>query len=177
MHDPDTTAASAADGRTVLDADAIRRTLLRMAHEIVEHDPDAGQLCLIGIYTRGVVIAHRLAAAIETITGEAPSVGAVDISFHRDDIGARRPDAEPIVHATRLDFNLDGRTVVLCDDVLYTGRTVRAAIDAVLEYGRPAQIRLAVVADRGHRELPIRADVRRKEPADGTGRTPPAPSQ
>ena len=145
---------STATAKVVMDDDALRRTLVRIAHEIVEKNADLTDVCLVGIYTRGVAIAQRLRREIAEATGFEPDVGALDISFYRDDVRSR----QPVVHSTRLDFTIDGRTVVLVDDVLYTGRTIRAAIDALFDYGRPARIRLAVLADRGHRELPIRAD-------------------
>ena len=145
---------STATAKVVMDDDALRRTLVRIAHEIVEKNADLTDVCLVGIYTRGVAIAERLRREIAAATGFEPDVGALDISFYRDDVRSR----QPVVHSTRLDFTIDGRTVVLVDDVLYTGRTIRAAIDALFDYGRPARIRLAVLADRGHRELPIRAD-------------------
>jgi pyrimidine operon attenuation protein/uracil phosphoribosyltransferase len=145
---------STATDKVVMDDDALRRTLVRIAHEIVEKNADLSDVCLVGIYTRGVAIAQRLRREIGQATGFEPDVGALDISFYRDDVRSR----QPVVHSTRLDFTIDGRTVVLVDDVLYTGRTIRAAIDALFDYGRPARIRLAVLADRGHRELPIRAD-------------------
>jgi pyrimidine operon attenuation protein/uracil phosphoribosyltransferase len=145
---------STATAKVVMDDDALRRTLVRIAHEIVEKNADLSDVCLVGIYTRGVAIAQRLRREIAQATGFEPDVGALDISFYRDDVRSR----QPVVHSTRLDFTIDGRTVVLVDDVLYTGRTIRAAIDALFDYGRPARIRLAVLADRGHRELPIRAD-------------------
>ena len=145
---------STATDKVVMDGDALRRTLVRIAHEIVEKNPDMSDVCLVGIYTRGVAIAQRLRREIAQATGFEPDVGALDISFYRDDVRSR----QPVVHSTRLDFTIDGRTVVLVDDVLYTGRTIRAAIDALFDYGRPARIRLAVLADRGHRDLPIRAD-------------------
>jgi pyrimidine operon attenuation protein / uracil phosphoribosyltransferase len=145
---------STATDKVVMDDDALRRTLVRIAHEIVEQNADLEAVCLVGIYTRGVAIAQRLRREIAQATGFEPDVGALDISFYRDDVRSR----QPVVHSTRLDFTIDGRTVVLVDDVLYTGRTIRAAIDALFDYGRPARIRLAVLADRGHRELPIRAD-------------------
>ena len=145
--------------RVVLDHDALRRTLVRIAHEIVEKNTDLAGLCLVGIYTRGVALADRLSAEIAAASGVRPDVGALDIAFYRDDVTARAADGrQPVVHSTRLDFPIDQRTVVLVDDVLYTGRTIRAAIDALIDYGRPARIQLAVLVDRGHRELPIRAD-------------------
>ena len=149
-------------GKTVLDADALGRTLSRIAHEIIEGNPELDDLALVGIQTRGVPLAQRLARLIEERAGLAPALGAVDITFHRDDVMVRGGEApiapQPLVRATQLDFPLDGRTVVLVDDVLYTGRTIRAAIEALFEYGRPERVQLAVLVDRGHRELPIRPD-------------------
>jgi pyrimidine operon attenuation protein / uracil phosphoribosyltransferase len=139
----------------VLDHDDIRRTLVRIAHEIIEKNPD-GEIALVGIHRRGAVLAQRLhALSSELLAGPVP-LGFADISFYRDDL-AIRPSA-PVVHATQLEFPVDGRTVVIVDDVLYTGRTVRAAIDEIFDYGRPARVQLAVLVDRGHRELPIRPD-------------------
>jgi pyrimidine operon attenuation protein/uracil phosphoribosyltransferase len=139
----------------VLDRDDMRRTLMRMAHEIVEKNPD-GSVALVGIHRRGAVLAWRLhALTSELLESEVP-LGSVDISFYRDDL-AIRPSA-PVVHATQLEFPFDGRTIVIIDDVLYTGRTVRAAIDEIFDYGRPARVQLGVLIDRGHRELPIRPD-------------------
>jgi pyrimidine operon attenuation protein/uracil phosphoribosyltransferase len=139
----------------VLDRDDMRRTLVRIAHEVVEKNPD-GNLALVGIQRRGAHLAQRL----HTLTGELlePRIplGFVDISFYRDDL-ATRP-SQPVVHATHLDFAIDGKTIVIVDDVLYTGRTVRAAIDVIFDYGRPERVQLAVLVDRGHRELPIRPD-------------------
>jgi pyrimidine operon attenuation protein/uracil phosphoribosyltransferase len=148
----------------LLDGEQIGRTLRRMAHEIVEREGDSlDRLALVGIYTRGVTLARRLAALLDEIAGVEVPVGALDITFYRDDMGPRsgetRAHPQPVVKASSLDFPLDGATVVIVDDVLYTGRTVRAAIEAVFDYGRPARVRLAVLCDRGHRELPIRADV------------------
>jgi len=149
-------------GKTVLDAEAMGRTLSRIAHEIIEGNPELDDLALVGIQTRGVPLAQRLARLIEERTGSAPALGAVDITFHRDDVMVRAGEAplhsQPLVRATSLDFPLDGRTVVLVDDVLYTGRTIRAAIEALFDYGRPKRVQLAVLVDRGHRELPIRPD-------------------
>ena len=139
----------------VLDHDDMRRTLVRIAHEIVEKNP-AGEIALVGIHRRGAVLAQRLHALAGELLDTTVPLGFVDISFYRDDL-AIRPSA-PIVHATQLDFRVDGRTIVIVDDVLYTGRTVRAAIDEVFDYGRPARMQLAVLIDRGHRELPIRPD-------------------
>jgi pyrimidine operon attenuation protein/uracil phosphoribosyltransferase len=149
-------------GKVLLDADAIARTLTRIAHEIIEANPNLDDVALVGIQTRGVPLAQRLARLVEERAGEAPALGTVDITFHRDDVHVRGGEAplhaQPLVRATQLDFPLEGRTVVLVDDVLYTGRTIRAAIDALFEYGRPARVQLAVMVDRGHRELPIRPD-------------------
>jgi len=142
-------------GRLLLDEADLQRTLRRIAHEIVEKYPDLEQLALVGIYTRGVTLAERLAGLIEQFSGVRPPTGALDISFYRDDMGAHR---QPVVKATRLDFPIDDRSVVLVDDVLYTGRTIRGAIEALFAYGRPHRVQLAVLVDRGHRELPIRPD-------------------
>ena len=141
--------------RVVLDHDDVRRTLMRIAHEIVEKNPD-GRVALVGIHRRGAVLAKRLHALTSELLDTEVPLGSVDISFYRDDL-AIRPSA-PIVHATQLDFPVQGRTLVIVDDVLYTGRTVRAAIDEIFDYGRPARVQLAVLVDRGHRELPIRPD-------------------
>src|SRR5256886_256168 len=149
-------------GQTLLDADALGRTLSRIAHEIIEGNPELDEVALVGIQTRGVPLARRLARLIEERAGAAPALGAVDITFYRDDVQVRGGEAplhaQPVVRETQLDFPLEGRTVVLVDDVLYTGRTIRAAIDALFDYGRPARVQLAVLVDRGHRELPIRPD-------------------
>jgi pyrimidine operon attenuation protein/uracil phosphoribosyltransferase len=144
--------------RVVLDREELRRTLVRIAHEIVEKNPGSGSLAIVGIHTRGALLAGRLHTLVGELTGSDVPLGDLDISFYRDDVDSRAPDAQPVVHASHLDFELDGRTVVLVDDVLYTGRTVRAAIDALFDYGRPQRVQLAVLADRGHRELPIRPD-------------------
>jgi pyrimidine operon attenuation protein / uracil phosphoribosyltransferase len=148
--------------RVLLDEESIRRTLSRIAHEIIERNEDLETVALVGIHTRGVPIAHRLRHLIEERTGEEPGLGQLDITFHRDDVHVRAGQAprrpQPLARETKLDFELEGRTVILVDDVLYTGRTIRAAIDALLEYGRPERVQLAVLADRGHRELPIRPD-------------------
>jgi pyrimidine operon attenuation protein / uracil phosphoribosyltransferase len=150
-HVPDRTAA-----KVLLDAAALGRTLSRIAHEIIERNDDLARLALVGIHTRGVPLAERLAALIEERSGEEVALGAVDITFHRDDIV--RGAEQPVVHATSVDFELGGTTCVLVDDVLYTGRTIRAAIETLFERGRPARVQLAVLVDRGHRELPIRPD-------------------
>jgi pyrimidine operon attenuation protein / uracil phosphoribosyltransferase len=147
-----------ADDKVVLDRDDLRRTLVRIAHEIIEKNPGSESVALVGIHTRGAVLARRLHTLVGELTGSEVPLGDLDISFYRDDLPAREPGAQPVVHASHLDFELDGRTVVLVDDVLFTGRTVRAAIDALFDYGRPARVQLAVLADRGHRELPIRPD-------------------
>jgi pyrimidine operon attenuation protein/uracil phosphoribosyltransferase len=142
----------------VLEHDDLRRTLRRIAHEIAEKNPDAGRLAVVGIHTRGAVLARRLHGFLEEITGAELPIGDLDISFYRDDVGAKAPASQPVVHDSHLDFDLSERTVVLVDDVLYTGRTVRAAIEALFDYGRPQRVQLAVLCDRGHRELPIRPD-------------------
>jgi pyrimidine operon attenuation protein / uracil phosphoribosyltransferase len=145
--------------KVVLDSEDIRRTLVRIAHEIVERT--AGEdLAIVGIHRRGAVLAARLHELVEELVPDAPvPLGDIDISFYRDDLGMRPAAAEhPVVHASHLDFRVEGATVVLVDDVLYTGRTVRAAIDALFDYGRPRRVQLAVLTDRGHRELPIRPD-------------------
>jgi pyrimidine operon attenuation protein/uracil phosphoribosyltransferase len=143
------------DEKVVLDRDDMRRTLVRIAHEIVENNnPD--EVALVGIHRRGAVLAQRLKRLLGDLLEHDVPLGELDISFYRDDVGSR-PEA-PVVHSSRLDFGVDGRTIVIVDDVLYTGRTVRAAIEALFDYGRPAKVQLAVLADRGHRELPIRPD-------------------
>jgi pyrimidine operon attenuation protein / uracil phosphoribosyltransferase len=142
----------------VIDREDLRRTLVRIAHEIVEKNPGGERLGLVGIHTRGAVLASRLHTLVGELSGSEIPLGDLDISFYRDDLELRQPGAQPVVHASHLDFELDGRTVVLVDDVLFTGRTVRAAVDALFDYGRPDRIQLAVLVDRGHRELPIRAD-------------------
>ncbi len=141
--------------RLLLDAAAIERTLHRIAHEIIERNQDLAKLAIIGIPSRGVVIAQRLANLVSTFSGTQVVHGVVDISMHRDDI-SRRP--VPAVVATELPLDLENRTIILADDVAFTGRTCRAAMDALADFGRPAQIQYAVLIDRGHRELPIRAD-------------------
>jgi pyrimidine operon attenuation protein / uracil phosphoribosyltransferase len=142
--------------RHLLDDGDVRRAVTRIAHEILERNKGAGRVALIGIANRGDDLARRLAAEIESIEGVRVPVGALDITFYRDDIGMRAE--APEVHETNIDFDVTGRVVVLVDDVLFTGRTVRAAMDALVDFGRPRAIQLAVLVDRGHRELPIRAD-------------------
>src|SRR3954470_7435068 len=146
----------------LLDDEAIGRTLSRIAHEIIERNDDLDAVALVGIHTRGVPLSQRLRRLIAERAGLELELGQLDITFHRDDVHVRDGQAprrrQPVVRDTKLDFELEGRTVILVDDVLSTGRTIRAAIDALLEYGRPARVQLAVLADRGHRELPIRPD-------------------
>jgi len=144
--------------KVVLERDDLRRTLRRIAHEIAEANPEPERLAIVGIHTRGVFLARRLHALIGELTDAETPIGDLDISFYRDDVGAMAPAAQPVVHASHIDFDPTGRTVVLVDDVLFTGRTVRAAIDALFDYGRPQRVQLAVLCDRGHRELPIRPD-------------------
>jgi pyrimidine operon attenuation protein/uracil phosphoribosyltransferase len=155
-------AVEAPPGKLLLDPEAIRRTLTRIAHEIIERNDDLARVALVGIHTRGVPLAHRLRRLIEERSGTEVPVGSVDITFYRDDVQLRGGEAplhaQPLVRATQLDFPLEGKTCILVDDVLYTGRTIRAAIEALFDYGRPARVQLAVLADRGHRELPIRPD-------------------
>ena len=156
-------AASVQTAKVVLDHEAVDRTLVRIAHEIVEKNGDLGALALVGIHTRGVPLAHRLRRLIASIKGgEEVALGTLDITFYRDDLYVRDGDAplhpQPVVKATRLDFPLEGKTCVLVDDVLHTGRTIRAAIEALFADGRPARVQLACLVDRGHRELPIRPD-------------------
>lgn len=143
-------------GRRIMTAEEIRRAVIRISHEIVEKHAGTERLVLVGIQRRGVPIAHRVAASILEHENVALPVGALDITFYRDDLSMLAQ--QPVVKGTDLPFDVTGTTVVLVDDVLYTGRTIRAAMDALMEYGRPTAIRLAVLVDRGHRELPIRAD-------------------
>jgi pyrimidine operon attenuation protein/uracil phosphoribosyltransferase len=142
----------------VLDEQAIRRALTRIAHEIIERNKGIDDCVLVGIKTRGIYLAKRLAERIEQIEGTAIPVGELDITLYRDDLTVKTNDREPLVKGTDVPFDVTNKKVILVDDVLYTGRTVRAAMDAVMDLGRPAQIQLAVLVDRGHRELPIRAD-------------------
>ncbi len=148
--------------KVLLDADALGRTIVRIAHEIVEGNRDLANVALVGIHTRGVPLAQRLRRLIHEFTGTEVELGTLDITFHRDDLHVRGSEAplhaQPVVRSTSLDFPLEGMTCVLVDDVLYTGRTIRAAIEALFAYGRPGRVQLACLVDRGHRELPIRPD-------------------
>jgi pyrimidine operon attenuation protein / uracil phosphoribosyltransferase len=152
-----------ATARLLLDGEAIAKSLSRIAHEIIERTDDLDGVALVGIQSRGAPLASRLRRLVEERSGVSLPVGVLDITFHRDDVhvrdgGRRLPGRQPVVRSTSIAFPIEGMTVVLVDDVLYTGRTIRAAIDALLEYGRPARVQLAVLVDRGHRELPIRPD-------------------
>jgi len=140
----------------ILDQEGIRRAITRIAHEILEKNRGVEDVCLVGIRTRGVVLAERINACIKTIEGHELSMGILDITLYRDDLTLVA--TQPIVHETLIDFDITNKKIVLVDDVLFTGRTVRAALDALIDLGRPANIQLAVLVDRGHRELPIRAD-------------------
>ena len=140
----------------LMDETEIRRAITRIAHEVLERNKGAGDVVLVGIAARGDDLARRLAKEIRAIEGAEPPVGVLDITFYRDDIGLRAE--APEVHETRIGFDVTGKTIVVVDDVLYTGRTVRAAMDALIDFGRPRAMQLAVLVDRGHRELPIRAD-------------------
>jgi pyrimidine operon attenuation protein/uracil phosphoribosyltransferase len=145
--------------KVVLEHDDLRRTLRRIAHEIAEKNPEPARLAIVGIHTRGAVLARRLHTFLGELTGAELPIGDIDISFYRDDVGAKaRSLAQPVVHDSHIDFDLSGGTVVLVDDVLFTGRTTRAAIEALFDYGRPERVQLAVLCDRGHRELPFRPD-------------------
>ena len=144
--------------KVVLDRDDFRRTLVRIAHEIVEKNAGSDGLALVGIHTRGAVIARRLHALVGELSGDDVPLGDIDISFYRDDVADREHRDAPVVHSSHLDFDLGSRTVVLVDDVLFTGRTARAAIEALFDYGRPRRVQFAAIVDRGHRELPIRPD-------------------
>jgi pyrimidine operon attenuation protein/uracil phosphoribosyltransferase len=144
------------DEKVVLRAEDMRRSLIRIAHEIAERNLDADGLAIVGIHRRGALLAARLKALLDDLLEVSVPLGDLDISFYRDDV-AQHPQA-PVLHASHVEFDVTGRTIVIVDDVLYTGRTVRAAIDALFDYGRPRRVQLAVLADRGHRELPIRPD-------------------
>ena len=140
----------------IMDAEAMRRAIVRIAHEIIEKNKGVGNVILVGIRTRGVPLAQRIAKEIENIENVKVPVGFLDITLYRDDLSTLAYN--PIVHGTELDFNISGKVIILVDDVLYTGRTIRAALDALIDMGRPKAIELAVLIDRGHKELPIRAD-------------------
>ncbi len=141
--------------KTIMTADDVRRALVRIAHEVVERNRGVQDVLFLGIVTRGVPIARRLASYIQQFEGVAPPVGALDIGLYRDDVASGAP---PVLRQTDLPANLEQMRVILVDDVLFTGRSIRAAMDAVMDFGRPRQVQLAVLVDRGHRELPIRAD-------------------
>src|SRR5215204_5977102 len=142
----------------VMDADRIGRTLTRIAHEIVERNKGVEDLALVGVRTRGVPIARRLARSLREITGHDIPTGALDITLYRDDLMRQAVGPQPLVRRTEIPFSIDNRKILLVDDVLYTGRTTRAALDALIDFGRPRGIQLIVLVDRGHRELPIKAD-------------------
>ena len=142
----------------VIDATRMGRTLARIAHEIVERNKGVEDLALVGVRTRGVHIARRLARTLKDITGDSVPTGALDITLYRDDLMRQAVGPQPLVRRTEIPFSIDNRKLLLVDDVLYTGRTVRAALDALIDFGRPACIQLVVLVDRGHRELPIKAD-------------------
>ena len=144
--------------KVVLDRDDMRRTLVRIAHEMVEGNGEGHELAIVGIHRRGAVLAGRLHRLVSDLLDAEVPLGDLDISFYRDDVASRTRPPAPIVHASHIDFDVTARTVVIVDDVLSTGRTVRAAIEALFDYGRPDRVQLAVLADRGHRELPIRPD-------------------
>ncbi len=142
--------------KLVLDSASLERSLTRMAHEILEKNKGVGNLALVGIQTRGVTLAQRLQKEIQQVSGHSVFFGILDINLYRDDL--TKVSEQPVIRKTEINFDLEGQTVVLVDDVLYTGRTVRSALDALVDFGRPKKIQLAVLIDRGHRELPIRAD-------------------
>jgi pyrimidine operon attenuation protein/uracil phosphoribosyltransferase len=141
-----------------MDSERVSRSLTRIAHEIVERNRGVGELAIVGVRTRGVPIARRIAAILREITGAEVPTGALDITLYRDDLMKTAVGPQPIVRRTEIPFSIDGRHIVLVDDVLYTGRTIRAALDALIDFGRPSTIQLVVLVDRGHRELPIKAD-------------------
>jgi pyrimidine operon attenuation protein/uracil phosphoribosyltransferase len=141
-----------------MDADRIGRTLARIAHEILERNRGIEELALVGIRRRGVPLARRLARSIKDINGHEVPTGALDITLYRDDLMRHAVGAQPVIRSTEIPFSIDDKRILLVDDVLYTGRTIRAALDALIEFGRPRSIQLIVLVDRGHRELPIKAD-------------------
>jgi pyrimidine operon attenuation protein/uracil phosphoribosyltransferase len=141
-----------------MDADRISRALTRIAHEIVERNRGVDDIALVGVRSRGVPLAKRLAHALKAITGDDVPTGALDITLYRDDLMRHQIGPQPLVRKTEIPFSIDNRTIILVDDVLYTGRTTRAALDALIDFGRPRAIQLVVLVDRGHRELPIKAD-------------------
>lgn len=141
---------------SIMDADGIRRALIRIAHEITEKNKGVDNVAIVGIRTRGVPLAARIAEEVKKIEGVAVPTGSLDITLYRDDLTSM--GYNPVIHGTEIDFDITGKNIVLVDDVLYTGRTIRAALDALIDMGRPKSIQLAVLIDRGHRELPIRAD-------------------
>ncbi len=153
---PDSSPTASSPAAPVLDASAIERALRRIAHEIIERNSDLELVILAGIPSRGVEIARRLAALIESLGGSVVATGAIDVSMHRDDVGTRR--GLPRVQPSTLPLPLEGKTIIIVDDVFFTGRTARAAMDAISSFGRPSRIQLAALIDRGHRELPIRVD-------------------
>jgi len=142
----------------VLDADRMARTLARIAHEILERNRGIEDLAFVGIRRRGVPLAQRIAKSIHGISGHDVPCGALDITLYRDDVGGHAVGPQPVIHKTEIPFSIDGKVILLVDDVLYTGRTIRAALDALIDFGRPRAIQLVVLVDRGHRELPIKAD-------------------
>ncbi len=142
----------------VLDASRMARALARIAHEILERNPVIDDVALVGIHTRGVPLARRIAASIHDVASHDVPCGALDIGLYRDDVGGHAVGPQPVIHRTEIPFSIDGKVILLVDDVLYTGRTIRAALDALIDFGRPRAIQLVVLVDRGHRELPIKAD-------------------
>jgi pyrimidine operon attenuation protein/uracil phosphoribosyltransferase len=142
----------------IMDADRISRALTRIAHEVLERNHDIGGVALVGVRSRGVPLARRIATALREVSGTDVPTGALDITLYRDDLMRNPVGPQPLVRKTEIPFSIDTRTIVLVDDVLYTGRTTRAALDALIDFGRPRAIQLVVLVDRGHRELPIKAD-------------------
>lgn len=144
------------DKAKIMDAEQVDKTLTRIAHEIIEKNKDVDDIAVVGIRTRGAFLAERLAKKIEEIEKKEPQIGILDITLYRDDLTTIAE--QPVVHKTEIDFDIQDKVIILVDDVLYTGRTIRCALDALIDFGRPKSIQLAVLVDRGHRELPIRAD-------------------